>query len=179
MFDNLRPHRLVQHVAEVDCGELFTQGLRGVIIDLDNTLTAWRSLQVTPEVKTWLSCLQSAGLQACLVSNALSVGRVRPVAEVLRVPWVTRAAKPLPRGFLRGMEMMGTTPDTTAVVGDQLFTDILGGNRLGLFTILVEPLFSEEAWTTSLIQRPLERLVGRLPKEQVMRLAAEFAATRR
>ena len=59
---------------------------------------------------------------------------------------------------------MGTTPDSSAMIGDQLFTDIYGGNRLGLLTILVNPLSPRDALPTKLLQRPLERLLGRAPK---------------
>ena len=149
---------------DLDCAELAARGIRGVLLDLDNTLAAWRSMAIAPEVERWLGGLRHAGLNACIVSNAATDRRVRPVAERLGLPWVTRALKPLRRGFVRGMRLMGTTPDTTVMVGDQLFTDIYGGNRLGLFTILVDPVSRRDAFTTRLIQRPLERLLGRIPK---------------
>jgi predicted HAD superfamily phosphohydrolase YqeG len=61
---------------------------------------------------------------------------------------------------------MGTAPDNTAVVGDQIFTDIFGGNKLGLYTVLVDPISAREALITKLLQRPLERLIGRTPKDE-------------
>lgn len=161
MFDCIRPNRIVHRLAELSGEELAQQGIRGVILDLDNTLTAWRSVTIATEVELWIGRLRSAGLVACVVSNAATAGRVRPVADRLGLPWVTRAAKPFARGFHRGMHLMGTTIENTAVIGDQLFTDILGGNRLGLFTILVDPVSTREALITKLLQRPLERLVGR------------------
>lgn len=166
MLDRLRPHRVARRLVDLDCEEFAARGMRGVILDLDNTLSPWRSGIITPEVERWIGRLRGSGLLACVVSNAATAGRVRPVADRLGLPWVTRAAKPLARGFRRGMALMGTTPETTVVVGDQLFTDIFGGNQLGLFTILVDPLSEREALVTRLIQRPLERLVGRLPKEE-------------
>lgn len=164
MHDWLRPHRIAHHLTEVDCVELASRGVRGVILDLDNTLTAWRSREITPEVIAWLQRLADVGIQACVVSNAATARRVQPVADQVQLPWVTRAGKPLPAGFLRGMQAMGTTPQTTAVIGDQVFTDILGGNRLGLYTILVDPVATREAWITRILQRPLERKIGRLAK---------------
>jgi HAD superfamily phosphatase (TIGR01668 family) len=100
-----------------------------------------------------------------VVTNAASTKRVQPVAEHLGIPWIIRAAKPLPRGYRHAMGLLGTTPATTAMIGDQVFTDILGGNRLGLYTILVDPLpNAREALITRMVQRPLERVVGRVPK---------------
>jgi len=165
MFERLRPHRIARRLVELNADELLTRGMRGVILDLDNTLTAWHSTEVRPDVTAWVGRMRQAGLLLCVVSNAATAGRVRPVADQLGVPWVTRAAKPLPVGFQRGMRLMGTTPATTAVVGDQVFTDILGGNRLGLFTVLVDPVSTREAIITRILQRPLERLIGRVAKD--------------
>jgi HAD superfamily phosphatase (TIGR01668 family) len=165
MLERLRPHRVARSLVELKCEEFLARGVRGVILDLDNTLTAWRSVAVSPEIERWIGRLRDAGLAVCVVSNAATARRVRPVADRLGLPWVTRAGKPLARGFLRGMRLMGTEPSTTAMVGDQLFTDILGGNSLGLFTVLVDPISTREAITTKWLQRPLERLVGRVPKE--------------
>ena len=164
MLNHLRPHRVARRLIDLDCEEMVARGIRGIILDLDNTLSPWRSGVITLEVERWIGRLRDAGLVACVVSNAATAGRVRPVADRLGLPWVTRAAKPLPRGFLRGMRLMGTTPESTAIVGDQLFTDILGGNNLGLYTVLVDPISSQEALITKLLQRPLERWLGRTPK---------------
>jgi HAD superfamily phosphatase (TIGR01668 family) len=164
MHDFLRPHRHVKRLTELDCTALAAQGLRGILLDLDNTLTAWKSTVISPEVARWIEQLRQVGLQACVVSNAATDARVRPVAEHLGLPWVTRAGKPFARGFQRGMYLMNTTPEQTAMIGDQVLTDIYGGNRLGLFTILVEPCSSREALVTRLVQRPLERLIGREAK---------------
>ena len=165
MLENIRPHRIITRLVDIDCDELAARGIRGVLLDLDNTLTPWRSIVIAPDVERWVGRLRQAGLTACIVSNAATARRVRPVAERLGLPWVTRALKPLRRGFLRGMRLMGTTPDTTAMVGDQLFTDIYGANRLSLYIILVDPLSPREALLTKLLQRPLERLLGRIAKQ--------------
>jgi HAD superfamily phosphatase (TIGR01668 family) len=165
MHATLRPHWLVAQVSDINCAALAARGVQAVILDLDNTLTPWRSFDIAPAVMAWMAQVKAAGLRACIVSNAATARRVRPVAEELGVPWITRACKPLPGGFHRAMQLLGSTPETTAMIGDQMFTDILGGNRLGLFTILVEPISPHEAWTTSLLQRPLERLLGRVPRE--------------
>lgn len=138
-----------------------TAGIRGVILDLDNTLTPWHTLNISSEVERWVGKLRQVGLAACIVSNAATSQRVRPVAERLGLPWVTRAAKPLRFGLQRGMQLMGSAPCNTAIIGDQMFTDIFGGNKLGLLTILVDPLTPREALITRILQRPLERLIKR------------------
>jgi HAD superfamily phosphatase (TIGR01668 family) len=127
------------------------------ILDLDNTVTEWNSNHLSPEIRGWVKKVKGAGGKACIVSNN-SDQRVRGVAQVLDIPYVCRAGKPRRRAFRRALELMGTGPDQTAVVGDQIFTDILGGNRMGMVTILVTPLAKREFLGTR-ITRQLERLV--------------------
>lgn len=165
MFESLRPHCILPQLTALDCTELAQLGIRGVLLDVDNTLTRWRSLEIAPEVEAWIQQLQQAGMRACVLSNSASTHRVQTVADRLGLPWITRAVKPLPHNYRRAMQMLETTPETTAIIGDQLLTDILGGNRLGMYTILVEPIDLREAWTTSLLQRPFERMVGRIAKD--------------
>lgn len=158
-----QPDLQLPRLEALDPRLLTARGIRGVLLDLDNTLTPWKSREISPAVAAWVAALGPAGLHACIISNALTVHRVRPVADALGLSWVTRALKPLPFGFRWGMAMMDTTPATTAVIGDQLFTDIWGGKRLGLFTVLVDPISPREALFTRLLQRPLERALGRKP----------------
>lgn len=164
MLKWLRPHRKIHRIEEIDCRALLSQGIRGIMIDLDNTPAHWHNREVSPAVAAWFATLWQAGLRACMVTNAGHVHRVRPVASRLRLPWVIRVCKPLSRGFLTGMRLLETGPEQTAVVGDMLFTDILGGNRLGLLTILVDPLSHRESFFARHLLRPLERLIGREPK---------------
>lgn len=164
MLEHLRPHRLVARPYDICSNELCALGIRGVILDLDNTLTPWKSVHLSLEIIDWIAQLHATGVHCCIASNAASARRVQPVADQLGIAWITRACKPWPHAFRRAMAVMGTAPDTTAVFGDQIFTDIFGANRLGLYTVLVEPVSSQEALVTRVIQRPLERLVGRTAK---------------
>lgn len=96
-------------------------------------------------------------MAGCIVSNNFTP-RVRRVGAALGLPVVGWALKPVPVGLWRAMAIMRTRPATTALIGDQLFTDVLGGNLLGMYTILVEPLSRDEFPTTRLVRR-MERLV--------------------
>lgn len=156
-----QPDLCLPRVTDLDPRLLLERGLRGVLLDLDNTLTLWKSLDIPSDIQAWVTALKEAGLRGCILSNALTKRRVQLVADPLGLPWVTRALKPFPACFRRAMKMLDTMPDTTAVVGDQLFTDIYGGKRLGLFTVLVDPISPHESFFTQLIQRPLERMAGR------------------
>ena len=105
------------------------------------------------------------GLKLCISSNSDQRARVRAIGRELVVPQLSWASKPRRWGFRQAMELMGTIPQTTAVVGDQIFTDVWGGNRLDLWTILVCPLSTNDFVTTRVV-RLLERwLLRRLKKE--------------
>ncbi|MGB9792981.1 MAG: YqeG family HAD IIIA-type phosphatase [Thermacetogeniaceae bacterium] len=153
----LRPKQIYKSILDIPLEQLYNNGIRGIIIDLDNTLTEWNSSELSRQTLNWLRRAEEIGLRLCFVSNN-SDERVRKIAEMVGVPFVARARKPRRRSFIRAMELMRTGREETAVVGDQIFTDILGGNRLGLFTILVTPLSKREFIGTRFM-RLLERLV--------------------
>jgi HAD superfamily phosphatase (TIGR01668 family) len=161
----LRPGYIYNSILEVDLHALFGIGIRGIIIDIDNTLTEWHSPDLSSEAELWLEQAVREGISICFVSNN-SPGRARTVADRAGVPFVANAQKPRRRSFRRAMEIMGKAPRQTAVIGDQLFTDILGGNRMGLLTILVTPISRREFIGTRLV-RLLEALfIKRLKRLQ-------------
>lgn len=162
VLERLRPRETAGWVWEVDLEGLAGRGIRGLVLDLDNTLVNWNSDHIRPEVSAWLDRAKRLGFSLCISSNAHSPRRVRRLSERLGTLCVTHAGKPRARAFTRPMEIMGTTPETTAVVGDQLFTDILGGNRAGVHTVLVRPLGWFE-FPGTMISRLLERVVLALP----------------
>jgi HAD superfamily phosphatase (TIGR01668 family) len=153
----LLPRKTYETIFDIPLSELYIFGIRGIILDLDNTITEWNNLQLSAETIAWLERAVEIGFKLCFVSNN-SDYRVREVAEQAGVPFVARARKPRRRSFQRAMELMGTKPETTAVVGDQIFTDILGGNRLNLFTILVTPISKNEFIGTRFV-RFFERII--------------------
>ena len=155
------PHRMVDSVTHITPAQLRERGMEGVILDLDNTLVLWRKEEMTDEVVAWLQALKDAGLKLCILSNSVLSRRSERIADRLGCPNVRRARKPSRSGFRRAMEAMGTTPVTTAIVGDQMFTDILGGNRMGLYTIMVKPIHRGEFAYTRYVSRPPERLLLR------------------
>lgn len=166
--DLLVPDDYRPSVYDIDLKALRDRGIRGIILDLDNTLVQWNHPEPTEPLERWLGEVRKAGFRACIVSNNAG-GRVRSFAERLEVPGISKAVKPRRGSFRRAMSLMGTSPHETVVVGDQIFTDVLGAKRLGLYAILVKPVTSREFIGTSLV-RFLESLWldylrrrGRLP----------------
>ncbi|NLG86176.1 MAG: YqeG family HAD IIIA-type phosphatase [Firmicutes bacterium] len=153
----LCPHLYLSSVFDLPIDQLKEKGICGLIFDLDNTLLNWNMYEVTPEAKALFARLQEAGFRSCLVSNNKR-DRVEAVAKVLGLPAISKARKPRRKAFRQAMLTMGTTKEETAVIGDQLFTDVLGGNRLELYTILVVPLSNAEFIGTK-VMRSLERFV--------------------
>ncbi|MDR3541826.1 MAG: YqeG family HAD IIIA-type phosphatase [Desulfosporosinus sp.] len=158
MFEYFRPTRQAPSLDLISVEQLVQDGIRGLIIDLDNTMTPWNDVEVGPKVAEWFIKVKAAGIYACVVSNNKKRQRVAVVAERIGIPFVFRATKPRRRAFRAGMGLLGTGPKDTAVIGDQLFTDILGGNRLGLYTILVTPINDHEFVGTR-VMRQIEKVL--------------------
>ncbi|MGE5397645.1 MAG: YqeG family HAD IIIA-type phosphatase [Chitinophagales bacterium] len=157
MLRSLFPDLYVESVLQLPLDKLFNYGIRAFLFDLDNTVTEWNSNIIHEEIIYWFAQAKEKGFKACLVSNN-GRERVLKVAENLGIPFVSRAGKPRRKAFRQAMDIIGCGPEETAVIGDQVFTDILGGNRMSLFTILVVPITRKEFFGTR-ITRQIEKLV--------------------
>ena len=113
--------------------------LRGLILDVDETLVPMREAEVSEELVDWVSQIRQVA-SLWLVSNNLSENRIGRIAQSLDLPYLLGAAKPSRRKLRRAIAAMELPVPQVAMVGDRLFTDVLAGNRLGMFTILVEPM---------------------------------------
>jgi hypothetical protein len=157
-------------VTEIDPGFFARHGIRAVILDLDNTLVPWRSDTITSEVSAWVRRMREAGLRLCILSNTHRPGRLSRLAEALEIPYVPRSSKPRRAGFHRAMAILEAGPTETAVIGDQVLTDIWGGNRCRLMTVLVDRLSNHEFVGTRWINRRIESLVlSRLRRRGLLR----------
>lgn len=159
--DLLCPDMRVASVVEIDPQALLNRGIEGVILDLDNTLVLWHREEIAEETLLWLERLKTAGMKLCILSNSIWGKRSQRIAERLQCPNIRQAKKPSKGGFRRAITVMEITPQATVMVGDQMFTDILGANRMGIFTIMVAPLHPHEFPYTRYISRPPERLLLR------------------
>lgn len=160
MLKLLTPDLHVESVFELNLEKLKENDIKGLIIDIDNTLVSWEIKHATEKIKAWLLGLRKEGFGICLVSNNTK-DRVAVFNEELKLPAIHRALKPRIGAFKKAMRTIGTTAENTAVIGDQIFTDVLGGNRMGLFTVLVVPIVGKEFWWTTFM-RKIERYVLRI-----------------
>jgi uncharacterized protein len=155
----LKPDLLVRGLAEVRLDTLRSWGVRGIIIDLDNTLVRYDNRTLAPEIQAWVEAALAARFRLVLLSNNFEE-RVAAIGSHLGVPTVSNALKPLPTGFVRALRVLQTKRRETVVIGDQLFTDVLGAKMAGLRAILTEPLVDRDFPATRVL-RMLERWVAR------------------
>jgi HAD superfamily phosphatase (TIGR01668 family) len=159
VFRSLIPDLYANSIYHIDLTELKARGIKAVIVDLDNTLVESNRPDATPKLVSWLNEVRKLGFKVMIVSNNNKT-RVSQFANPLNVPYIHAARKPLSLSFLKAMKILGVSKDETVVIGDQLLTDVLGGNRVGLYTILVVPVSEVEGFFTKLNRR-VERFVFR------------------
>lgn len=158
-MSNLHPDIVVTSLSVIDLEDLWGRGKRGIILDLDNTITPWRQDSLTDDARGLIDKAHAMSYKIYLLSNA-SKDRAKRAAEKLNVGFTAPGFKPLRWGYRKALRYMGLSPDQVIVIGDQMFTDIWGGNRSGCYTVLVSPLDSTEFIGTK-IMRVLELIVGR------------------
>lgn len=157
MLKRFYPSKHYQTIFNIPYEELWKQGYKGIMYDIDNTLVPFDAPHPTNEVIELFTKLRDMGFKICLVSNN-NHNRVLRFNEKLKVFAVAKALKPMRRNLRKAMELMGTDSSNTILIGDQMFTDVWGGNRLGLKTFLVMPIQVKEQWITK-IKRGTEKLV--------------------
>jgi len=164
ILDRFAPDLYVESIYNIDLKALKKQGVTTILTDLDNTLVEADSPDYTPKLIKWLDDLQEQGFKVMIVSNNNKV-RVSEFAEPLTVPYIHRAQKPTNKAFKQALKELNSSPNETVIIGDQVLTDILGGNRMGLHTILVSPISEKEAIRTK-INRTIERWIISLMKKR-------------
>lgn len=157
MFEKFYPDLRVGRVQDIDLDFLRRRNIKGVLLDIDNTLVPMHVKEADENAVRWIERLKSEGFKVCIVSNA-SHKRVIKFNERLKVYAFHRASKPGTKIFLEALRLMDIRPEEAAMVGDQIFTDIYGGNRLNMYTILVNPIDPREAFWIQIKRFP-EKIV--------------------
>lgn len=137
--------------------------LKGLVLDVDETLVPLKENQVSEEVQQWVEEIRQVATLS-LVSNNVIASRIAAIGESLDLPYIAGAAKPSRRRLRQAVTAMQLPVEQVAMVGDRLFTDVLAGNRMGMFTILVEPMvnpgdgFRRYGWRT--VEVYLSQILG-------------------
>ena len=147
MLKQFLPNEHVKSILDISPKELKDRGVKGIITDLDNTLVEWDRPSATPQLIKWFDEIKKHDILVTIVSNNNEV-RVKAFSDPLKVPFIFRARKPMGPAFHRAIAQMGIKKEETVVIGDQLLTDVLGGNRSGFHTILVVPVAQSDGFWT-------------------------------
>ena len=158
-WDNLIPHAVFESVLDIQPAWLAGRGVRGLAVDLDNTLVPYGQPVPDPDIVGHVRNLVAAGLRIVIVSNARQ-HRASVAAKELGIPYLANAGKPAARAFRRALDLIGCQPGQAAVIGDQVFRDVLGARRAGCLAVLVNPMSSRDFPGTKLLRWP-ERLIIR------------------
>lgn len=157
MIKKLYPTKAIGSIYELPIEELKQAGIKGIIFDIDNTLVPYDEAEPTEKIIAFFETLQKEGLKITLVSNNTE-DRVIKFNEKLKVLALHKAKKPSRKNLKKALEMMHCNVDEAIIVGDQIFTDVYGGNKAGIKTILVQPVSEKDEWKTK-VKRGLERQV--------------------
>lgn len=154
---NLYPNQYIQKVQDIGIEFLQKNKIKALILDVDNTLIDYNK-NLSDDIIKWAKDLRGQGTKLYILSNSNHKEKIKNVAETLSIPYESFANKPFKKGFLKIQKILGEKPENIAVVGDQIFTDIIGGNRCNMFTILVEPIDKKDFWYTAW-KRPIENKI--------------------
>lgn len=157
VFKAMRPEKVYENLVRIPWDKLAQDGIKTALLDFDNTLGPDHATEPEEYSYECVKMIEEHGIKCCLVSNAKS-GRSAKIAEMLGIPVVTYANKPGTSGIFKALELMKSTASEAVMVGDQVFTDVIAGNRAGVRTFMVEKLHKPEIWYV-VLKRPFEKLV--------------------
>ena len=160
----LYPNAYFEKVEQITIEFIQKNKIKALILDIDNTLIDYNR-KMSDSVVNWARGLKGQGTKLYILSNTNHKEKAEEVANCIGVPYQYFAKKPLKTGFLKVQKELGEKPENIGVVGDQIFTDIIGGNRCNMFTILVEPIDKKDFWYTAW-KRPLENRIKNRYKQK-------------
>lgn len=161
----LYPKLYLNSVQEISIELLKQYKLKGLILDVDNTLIDYNK-SMPSGILNWSETLKKANISLCIVSNSNHKEKVEQVAKKLNIPYIYFAKKPCKSGLKKAKAILKLESEQIGVVGDQIMTDIIGANRMKMFPILVKPISEKDIWITK-IKRPIEnRIIANYQKKE-------------
>lgn len=151
----LKPDIKLHGITDITVELLNKYDIKALLLDVDNTMSTHHGTILTEGLMEWIDKMQQSGIKLMVLSNSKRF-RIQPFAARIGLPFISLGCKPLPTGYLRGVKALGEKRNNVAIVGDQIFTDILGGNAVGVKTILLTPIKPEDGWSFK-IRRKLEK----------------------
>lgn len=165
-WERFIPDCYLKNITHIPIEELINAGYNAILLDLDNTLLAWKDSYVSDDVKNWITLALSKNMKIMIISNTHYPKRIQAISQDLGVEFMAQAMKPRKSCFIRSLNQLQTIPQKAVLVGDQLITDICGGNLCGLYTILVDPIHKREFVGTK-ISRAIEYFIKKTKKIKI------------
>lgn len=162
MLNKFKPNLSVKSVAEINIDKLLQRGIKAVVMDVDNTVARDNAPKLEPFAADFVEELKNKGLVAIFISNN-TYERIDNIVKTTGCHGIGKAGKPSLSAYNKVFELTSLEPCRIAAVGDQMFTDIFGANRAGLYSILVDPVDKHEIFAIK-IKRPFEKIVKLLHK---------------
>lgn len=156
MIERFFPNEYKAKVYDIDVDNLVKMGIKGILVDIDNTLIDYYE-NIASETYEWVEKVKKAGIIFYLFSNN-NKERVDKIGSKFGVKGIYHAKKPRRIGILNAMKELNLKNSELAIIGDQIFTDVYGGNRLNIYTILVDQINKKDIWMT-VWKRPIEKLI--------------------
>ena len=150
-----KPDIKLNGITDITAQLLNKYNIKALLLDVDNTMSTHHGTVLTAGLMEWIAKMQDSGIKLMVLSNSKRK-RIAPFAARIGLPFISLGCKPLPTGYLRGVKALGEKRKNVAIVGDQIFTDVLGGNAVGVKTILLTPIKLEDGWSFKL-RRKLEK----------------------
>lgn len=151
----LKPDVKLHGITDITVELLNKHDIKALLLDVDNTMSTHHGTVLTDGLTEWIAKMSDSGIKLMVLSNSKRF-RIEPFAARIGLPFISLGCKPLPTGYLRGVKALGEKRKNVAIVGDQIFTDILGGNIVGVKSILLTPIKLEDGWSFK-IRRKLEK----------------------
>lgn len=140
MSFSLIPDYAFPSVCDVAPEFLKRRGVTLLLVDLDNTIAPYGTMTPPAEIAAWAEHIKKSGIGLFIITNNRRTERVERLASAYGVEYIMKAGKPFVRGIKKVLRQLGKRPEETALVGDQVYTDVLAANRAGLLSIIVEPI---------------------------------------
>ncbi len=153
----LKPDLMLERVTDVTPEMLGELNIKGLLLDVDNTLSTHHGTELTKGLMEWIAKMTDAGIPLLVFSNSKDK-RVKPFAEKIGLPYISLGLKPLPFGYFKGAKKLGFKRSELALCGDQFFTDLLGAKLTGTHIILLNPILLEDKLSFK-IRRYFERKI--------------------
>ena len=156
----LLPDIKLERITDISLELLNKFDIKALLLDVDNTMSTHHGTVLTEGLMEWIAEMQQNGIKLCVLSNSKEK-RVCQLAHKIGLPYISLGLKPLPTGYLRGVKRLGEKRKNVAIVGDQIFTDILGGNIVGVRTILLTLIKAEDGWSFKLRRRLEKKIISK------------------